>query len=135
MSQPVPLQGKPPHRPFCTSCPTPPHPRCSAEAELTRRQIVDLAVRTQGVYGLTRQGPAAASGASNYWLDIHPAAGGGADAPAARVWLLDSGDRYCPPLMYGWCGWGSAWPAPAEGAAPGRGKGAPGGQHAGSCMR
>ncbi|KAL4444638.1 hypothetical protein ABPG77_002455 [Micractinium sp. CCAP 211/92] len=73
-----------------------------AEAELTRRQIVDLAVRTQGVYGLTRQGPAAASGASNYWLDIHPAAGGGADAPAARVWLLDSGDRYCPPLMYGW---------------------------------
>lgn len=69
-------------------------------------------MRTQGPYGLTRQGPAAASGASNFWLDVHPhsppqlgragAAGGSADAPAARVWLLDSGDRFCPPLMFGW---------------------------------
>lgn len=83
----------------------------SSEAELTRREIIDLAVRTQGAYGLTRQGPAAASGASNFWLDIHPhgaqtgragAADEGGDAPAARIWLLDSGDRYCPPLMYGW---------------------------------
>ncbi|KAL4427687.1 hypothetical protein ABPG75_001776 [Micractinium tetrahymenae] len=83
-----------------------------AEAELTRCEIIDLAVRSQGAFGLTRQGPASVAGASNFWLDVHPyspplgragAAGGdAADGPAARIWLLDSGDRYCPPLMYGW---------------------------------
>ena len=48
-------------------------PCCSAEAELTRRQIVDPDIRTGGVFSLTRQGPATAPGASNYSLDVYPA--------------------------------------------------------------
>ncbi|PRW60250.1 ser thr phosphatase family [Chlorella sorokiniana] len=71
-----------------------------AEADLTRREIVDLDIRTGGLLSLTRQGPPQATGASNYHLDI--AGPPGSDAPAARIWLLDSMNRFCPPLMFGW---------------------------------
>ncbi|EFN59663.1 hypothetical protein CHLNCDRAFT_133158 [Chlorella variabilis] len=111
------------------------------EAELTRRQILDLDIRTGGVWSLTRQGPPEASDASNYYLDVYPAmppahapitchgagcaaAGAGDGGAAARVWLLDSGDRTCPPLMFGWgcvaedtLGWFQDvwWDAPTRG--------------------
>ncbi|KAI3429468.1 hypothetical protein D9Q98_005560 [Chlorella vulgaris] len=80
-----------------------------AEAELSRRQIVDLDLRTGAPLSLTRQGPQQATGATNYHLDILGPAGAraarggdGTEDPAARVWLLDSGERTCPPLMFGW---------------------------------
>lgn len=41
-----------------------------------------------------------ATGASNYFLDVQGLPG--SDAPAARIWLLDSMNRFCPPLMFGW---------------------------------
>jgi hypothetical protein len=83
---------------------------CSAEAELSRQQVVGLDLRTGSPLSLTQQGPAGVSGASNYWLDVHPPLtpgrqaedGSGGGGPAARIWLLDSGDRTCPPLMFGW---------------------------------
>jgi pre-mRNA-splicing factor SYF1 len=90
------------------------------EADLTRRRILDLDIHNGGPLSLTRQGPSEASGASNYFLDIQPPAcdppdSGGSQGsetgtqgasnsggPAARIWLLDSGDHTCPPLMVGW---------------------------------
>ena len=112
-------------------CKTAPAPllcdRRSDEADLSRREVVDLAVHTGGPLSVTCQGPAGISGASNYWLDIHPplgeapaggqavaqcggdagaGAGCGEGAPAdaaARVWLLDSQNSGCPPLTSGWC--------------------------------
>lgn len=44
--------------------------------------------------------PLQATGASNYYLDVHGPPG--SDRPAARIWLLDSMNRFCPPLMFGW---------------------------------
>lgn len=41
-----------------------------------------------------------ATGASNYYLDIHGPPG--SEGAAARIWLLDSMNRFCPPLMFGW---------------------------------
>lgn len=163
-------RGVPPCRsahPLCNSsaCATPPLLVCSAEADLTRREIVDLDIRTGGLLSLTRQGPPQvgpkrrptaggaacfglysraarhcaplpsrarrfrvfwhaaplptcsmclqaaslacappaapqATGASNYHLDIHGPPG--SEGAAARIWLLDSMNRFCPPLMFGW---------------------------------
>ena len=86
----------------CTAAcrrPSPNRPARSAEAELDRRQIVALDVATGAPWSLTRQGPQELSGASNYYVDVAAPDGG---APAARIWLLDSGDRTCPPIMFGW---------------------------------
>ena len=79
---------------------------CSAEGALSRRQILDLDIATGGDLSLSQRGPSSVTGAGNYWLDVHaphpPGGGGGSTDVAARVWLLDSMDRYCPPVMFGW---------------------------------
>ena len=48
---------------------------------------------------LTELGPEDVPGASNYWLDIYDPSGA---AVAARVWILDSGDKGCGGVMEGW---------------------------------
>jgi len=84
-----------------------------AEADLGRRQIVEMAARLGGPLSLTRAGPLNVSGATNYWLDVLPSGGGGGGgntsgggggggAVAARVWLLDSNRRGCEGVR----GWG-----------------------------
>ncbi|KAK9918079.1 hypothetical protein WJX75_001042 [Coccomyxa subellipsoidea] len=69
------------------------------EADLSREQIVLLDMRLQQG-SLTELGPREAMGLSNYYLDIAAHKGG---APAARVWMLDSGGRGCD-WMYGGSG-------------------------------
>ena len=48
----------------------------------------------------TRRGPAHLTGAGNYWLDVYDPSG---RRIAARIWLLDSGDRGCASSRLGWC--------------------------------
>ncbi len=69
-----------------------------AEADLARRQIVELDMRSSNL-SLTQQGPEGVTGASNYYLDIYDARG---EEVAARVWLLDSMDRGCERTTAGW---------------------------------
>ena len=66
------------------------------EADLSQEQIVLLDMRLQQG-SLTELAPREAMGLSNYYLDIAAHKGG---APAARVWMLDSGGRGCD-WMYG----------------------------------
>ena len=63
------------------------------EADLMRQQIVDLDMTLRSQGSLTRMGPREAIGLSNYHLDI--AASRSSPAPAARIWMLDSGGRGC----------------------------------------
>lgn len=45
------------------------------------------------------QGPEGITGASNYWLDILEPSGA---AVAARIWMLDSGNRGCADSPRSW---------------------------------
>jgi pre-mRNA-splicing factor SYF1 len=69
------------------------------EADLRRSQATALDVSTGGNLSLTQAGPRYLTGAGNYWLDVYDAAG---SRVAARIWMLDSGNRGCDELPDGW---------------------------------
>ena len=70
------------------------------EADLGRRQIAELDAATGRGLSLTQPGPAHLRGAGNYWLDVlEPGEG---TAVAARIWMLDSGNRGCGTQAQGW---------------------------------
>ncbi len=63
------------------------------EADLMRQEIVDLDMKLRSQGSLTEMSPREAMGLSNYHLDI--AASKSSPAPAARIWMLDSGGLGC----------------------------------------
>lgn len=71
------------------------------EADLSRREIVELDVATGRGLSLTRLGNASLAGAGNYWLDVAGPEEGGTQ-PVARIWMLDSGNRGCGNVAWGW---------------------------------
>lgn len=69
------------------------------EGDLSRRQIAELDVATGGGLSMTQPGPPDLAGAANYWLDVLEPEG---STVAARIWMLDSGNRGCGRLASGW---------------------------------
>lgn len=69
------------------------------EADLSRRQVVELGGAAGGGLSLTQPGPSHLTGAGNYYLDVCDAQG---QQVAARIWMLDSGNRGCGRLAWGW---------------------------------
>ncbi|KAL4419342.1 hypothetical protein ABPG75_005873 [Micractinium tetrahymenae] len=69
------------------------------EANLGRREIVELDQRLGGNWTLSLPGPRYLFGAGNYYLDVLNATGEGV---AARMWFLDSGSLGCEGLRDGW---------------------------------
>uniref|UniRef100_A0A7S1SNL2 Calcineurin-like phosphoesterase domain-containing protein n=1 Tax=Tetraselmis chuii TaxID=63592 RepID=A0A7S1SNL2_9CHLO len=74
------------------------------EADLSRRQVVELVHHEGGSLSLTRMGPHSDSSAGNYWLDVMSSSGDG--RVALRVWMLDSRRIECN----GHPGWGCVAP-------------------------
>lgn len=74
-----------------------PHP---LQGDLGRRAITELDAATGGGLALTQPGPAHLPGGGGYWVDV--LAPSNSTAVAARVWALDSGNRGCGRLAYGW---------------------------------
>lgn len=73
------------------------------EADLDRRQILQLDIDTGDSLSRTQQGPVAVGGASNYYLDILPASNTSLVlVPAARLWFFDSMDMGCAGLTGSW---------------------------------
>lgn len=70
------------------------------EADLSRRDVAELASAVGGSLSLTRPGPEGLPGGGNYWIDVLEPRG---EAVAARIWMLDSGNRGCGHLAWGWC--------------------------------
>lgn len=93
-SPPAPLETALNHpRPLCTTG------NHDGEADLSRHEIVAVDMAASNL-SLTQQGPVGVAGASNYYVDVLDPQGG---AVAARLWLLDSNDRGCGPLIRaGW---------------------------------
>jgi pre-mRNA-splicing factor SYF1 len=71
-----------------------------AEADLKRRDIVKMDAATGTGLSLTQPGPANITGAGNYYIDVYDSTG---TQVAARIWMLDSGNRGCERLAWGWC--------------------------------
>jgi len=84
------------------------------EADLGRREAaaVDALLGSAGQHpsplSLTLPGPANISGGGNFWIDLlapQPGGQAGNAAEAAvvgRIWMLDSGNRGCGRLAWGW---------------------------------
>ncbi|CAD7696717.1 unnamed protein product [Ostreobium quekettii] len=70
------------------------------EADLTRREIVELDMATGANLSYTCQGPTMITGATNYWLDI--ADNDHSDVSAGRLWFFDSMDMGCKGKDYSW---------------------------------
>lgn len=69
------------------------------EADLGRRDVAELAHAVGGALSLTRPGPPGLPGGGNYWIDVLEPQG---QAAVARIWMLDSGNRGCGRLAWGW---------------------------------
>lgn len=76
------------------------------EADLGRRDVAELAHAVGGALSLTRPGPPGLPGGGNYWIDVLEPQG---QAAVARIWMLDSGNRGCGRLAWGW------WAGPGQG--------------------
>ncbi|KAL4452418.1 hypothetical protein ABPG75_008080 [Micractinium tetrahymenae] len=69
------------------------------EADLGRRGVTELASAVGGSLSLTLPGPEGLPGGGNYWIDVLEPQG---EAVAARIWMVDSGNRGCGQLAWGW---------------------------------
>ncbi|KAL4420875.1 hypothetical protein ABPG77_002834 [Micractinium sp. CCAP 211/92] len=69
------------------------------EANLSRREIIELDQQLGGNLTLTLPGPRYLFGSGNYFLDVLNATG---EEVAARMWFLDSGSLGCEGLRDGW---------------------------------
>lgn len=69
------------------------------EADLNRRQIVELDNTIGGNLSLTQNGPMNITGATNYFIDVRAY---GESRAAARLWFLDSMDRGCENVTSSW---------------------------------
>lgn len=63
------------------------------EADLSRREILNMDILLSGQLSFTQSGPLDITGASNYHLDVFSSTGDG--SAASRLWFFDSMNRGC----------------------------------------
>lgn len=69
------------------------------EADLSRREIIELDIASGQGLSFTRQAPSQTVGASNYYLDIFDQLG---RSVKGRIWFLDSMNKGCGDIDAGW---------------------------------